>query len=400
MTAVMNGHAPIGAEVLSREEGIALSACEERIERGLATFIDVGLALAEIREARLYRIAHDTFENYCRARWGFNDRRASQYIQAADLASTIVEAGLPAPQNEGQARALGQVAEEKRAEVWAEVTETDGKVTAEKIRDAADARKPDLAPTILGALAGAGRDGLDLKAITAAWTEPPSEKDLTRALEKLVKSGEIVVTRAWANGKPRKWASAEAFGDLTPDVERVLADAGPDGRTAWQIAFILAPGQPGPKVAALAVRVAPVLERLAADGKARGWDAEGGMRWALPEPANTETPGSVEAGAPAPSADPGSEYRSDPAERIAAVADVAPEFVKPAPASAEEADRIRLVGEARRKAQRLVPLVASAINEIEIGIAFGEQGLATAEMVAGLRAQADRLEQYVKEKKA
>lgn len=267
----------------------------------------------------------------------------------------------------------------------ATVTGSDGKQ-----HPATRPAKPDLSPAILAALADAGRDGLDLKAITAAWPEPPAEKDLLRALEKLTKSSQIVVTRTWGGGgKPRKWASAAVVGDITPDVERVLADAGPDGRTAWQIAFILAPGQPGPEVA---VRVAPVLERLAADGKARGWDAEGGMRWALPKPANTETPGPaeadaassavpgtnslipapiaahyetgewdcacglvadsseelaahietpgpVEADAPAPSADPGSEYRSDPAERIAAVAEVAPEFVKPVEPEAGNAAR-------------------------------------------------------------
>ena len=59
---------PLEAEKLARHEQV--------IERGLATFVEVGEALSEIRDARLYRESHTTFEAYCRERWGFTDRRA------------------------------------------------------------------------------------------------------------------------------------------------------------------------------------------------------------------------------------------------------------------------------------------------------------------------------------
>lgn len=42
---------------------VALASCEQRIERGLKTFIDVGQALAEIRDSRLYKGTHETFED-------------------------------------------------------------------------------------------------------------------------------------------------------------------------------------------------------------------------------------------------------------------------------------------------------------------------------------------------
>jgi hypothetical protein len=130
---------------LAPAESRALIEHEAVIERGLTTFTEVGNALLAIREQRLYRAEHDTFEGYCRERWGFNDRRASQLIAAAATVSTIVETGLPAPANEHQARALAAVPEAQRAEVWREtVDRTGGKPTAAAIRDthrAAELRK-------------------------------------------------------------------------------------------------------------------------------------------------------------------------------------------------------------------------------------------------------------------
>lgn len=120
---------------------VALVSCEQRIGRGLKTFIDVGQALAEIRDSRLYKGTHDTFEDYCRERWGFSRQRAQQFTAAAELASTIVVTGLPSPTNEGQARALAAVPEPERAEVWREAVErTDGKPTAKVVAEVAKER--------------------------------------------------------------------------------------------------------------------------------------------------------------------------------------------------------------------------------------------------------------------
>lgn len=62
---------------------------EEVIEAGLQTFYEVGTALLAIRDKRLYRAEFGTFEDYCRDRWGFNDRRASQLIQAASVIDNL-----------------------------------------------------------------------------------------------------------------------------------------------------------------------------------------------------------------------------------------------------------------------------------------------------------------------
>lgn len=115
---------------------VTLADCELRIERGLKTFIDVGQALAEIRDSRLYKGTHGTFEEYCRDRWKMSDGRARQFMIAAETATNVAVEGLPAPTNEGQARALAAVPEPERADVWRETVErTNGKPTAAAVRE-------------------------------------------------------------------------------------------------------------------------------------------------------------------------------------------------------------------------------------------------------------------------
>lgn len=113
-----------------------LTECETVIERGLATFVDVGTALLRIRDERLYQREYGDFESYCRSRWGFTDRRARQLMASAEVVGTIVPTGLPSPANEGQARELARVPEPERAEVWREAHErTEGKPTAAVVRE-------------------------------------------------------------------------------------------------------------------------------------------------------------------------------------------------------------------------------------------------------------------------
>ncbi len=93
------------ADLTAAETG-RLVALEQTVERGLQTFVEVGQALAEIRDRKLYRASHATFERYCRERWGFTRQRARQFIDAAAVTTVVVKAGLPAPTNEAQAREL------------------------------------------------------------------------------------------------------------------------------------------------------------------------------------------------------------------------------------------------------------------------------------------------------
>lgn len=116
----------------------SLSQCEEVIDRGLATFVEVGLALMEIRDSRLYLETHSTFEVYCKERWQFSDRHARRLIEASEVIGAL-ESGPIGPPNEAQARELAPLKDEpeKMAEAWEEaVKESNGKPTAVHVANA------------------------------------------------------------------------------------------------------------------------------------------------------------------------------------------------------------------------------------------------------------------------
>lgn len=127
---------------LSTIETSALAEHEDVIERGLNTFVEVGNALAAIREEKLYRAQFDTFEDYCRTRWDFGRRRANELIASAEVVGAIAPTGLPVPENEGQARELSRVPQPERTAVWAETVEhTDGRPTAAAVRGTYEQRQ-------------------------------------------------------------------------------------------------------------------------------------------------------------------------------------------------------------------------------------------------------------------
>jgi hypothetical protein len=105
-----------------------LAELELIVERGRDTFLEVGRALLEIRDARLYRESHPTFEAYCRDRWGFTASRARQMIAAVRTVTDVTAEGLPAPTTEGAAR---RIRSERRAAViaqgaWPKLLDTHG----------------------------------------------------------------------------------------------------------------------------------------------------------------------------------------------------------------------------------------------------------------------------------
>ncbi|MGF2037327.1 MAG: hypothetical protein RMZ43_018735 [Nostoc sp. CmiVER01] len=55
---------------------------ERRVERA---FFEAGKALTELRDRRLYRSTHKTFEDYCRDRFGHSRQKSNYLIAAADV---------------------------------------------------------------------------------------------------------------------------------------------------------------------------------------------------------------------------------------------------------------------------------------------------------------------------
>jgi len=138
-------------ERLTPAETRHLKAMEGRIERGMHTFQVVGEALLDIRNNRLYRETHDTFEAYCRDRWEMTRERAGQFIGAAEVVKVLGEGQDEGPVNEAQARELVVVARSVGPEavqtVWKAAQESGKPLTAAVIRE--EARKviaPETAP--------------------------------------------------------------------------------------------------------------------------------------------------------------------------------------------------------------------------------------------------------------
>ena len=128
----------------------ALTAPERRdldtlggvVQRGIDTFVEVGRALAEIRDRKLYRASHGTFEEYAGERWLLSRTRAYQMIDAAAV-STIVDSDPPA--NEAQARELAPFGPRGRGcSAWREAKagaeELGNPLTARVIRNAVQKR--------------------------------------------------------------------------------------------------------------------------------------------------------------------------------------------------------------------------------------------------------------------
>lgn len=117
-------------------------------------FVQVGSALAEVRESGLYRERFDSFAEYCRVRWGMGRRRAYQLIDASAVVLTMVNTEPPTdlpfsvPANERQARPLAALPREEQLSAWTEAVETapNGKVTAAHVEAVVEKRLAAAAP--------------------------------------------------------------------------------------------------------------------------------------------------------------------------------------------------------------------------------------------------------------
>lgn len=129
-------------DLLTASESSALVEHEAVIERGIKTFYEVGTALADIRDRKLYRADYGTFEEYAEKRWQMSRRRAYQMIEAAGVVHNFSHSEIDVPTTESQARELSRIPEPERVAVWAETVErTDGKPTAAAVRETYEQRQ-------------------------------------------------------------------------------------------------------------------------------------------------------------------------------------------------------------------------------------------------------------------
>lgn len=142
--------------MLEAEPGLAdLAAHEAVIQRGLDTFMDVGLALVAIKANRLYRHAgYATFDAYCDERWSIGSSHRARLMVAAVTAEQLLDSSpigeLLRPEREAQVRPLTMLdSDDDRREAWAEAVSAAGgaQPTAAAVEAAVARRRPVPEPT-------------------------------------------------------------------------------------------------------------------------------------------------------------------------------------------------------------------------------------------------------------
>ena len=119
---------------LNAHESKRFNECEEIINKGLTTFIEVGQALAEIRNRRLYRSEHRTFEAYCQNRWQLKRQRAYELMGASEVAGNLSEISDIQYLKESHTVPLQNLTGDEQLAAWRELwDETGGKITANKL---------------------------------------------------------------------------------------------------------------------------------------------------------------------------------------------------------------------------------------------------------------------------
>lgn len=108
---------------------------ERKVERA---FFEAGKALAQLRDRRLYRSTHRTFEEYCRDRFGQSRRQSYLLIDAAKVFDNLVDkcncSDHILPTNEWQVRPLTKLDPDIQLETWQQAVESaKGKVPSHRI---------------------------------------------------------------------------------------------------------------------------------------------------------------------------------------------------------------------------------------------------------------------------
>ena len=116
------------------------------IKSGWKTFLEVGAALTQVRDQKLYRDKYGTFENYCLGELGFSRPYAYNLMGSAEVSKQLssIEDIARKPLNEAQLRELIPVPEEKRVDALRSAIKLakDQPLTAKIVHQAAAKFKP------------------------------------------------------------------------------------------------------------------------------------------------------------------------------------------------------------------------------------------------------------------
>jgi hypothetical protein len=198
---------------------------ESVIGRGLKSFVEVGLALKEIRDNRLYREQHANFEDYCQRRWGMSRIQGHRLIEAAEVSADLLPIGNTLLTCEAQARELVPLSQEMRRKVWTVVIAAGSPPpTARRIREVIhEVRIRDIAGTANGKSSPPDKDEQDdvewIKYSLRATVSVAADTD-PNELEALIRTGQV----HWVLKNERNKTLAVVEMEAVESLERLTGD--------------------------------------------------------------------------------------------------------------------------------------------------------------------------------
>jgi hypothetical protein len=119
-----------------------LKHLENIIANNQYRFYEIGQALKEIRDSRLYKqTLFTTFEAYTRDRWDIGRSQAYRLINAYSVIGNLSPIGDRLPGNETQTRPLVPLDPPEQRKIWKDFLNTGMEVTARNIKRFIDKRK-------------------------------------------------------------------------------------------------------------------------------------------------------------------------------------------------------------------------------------------------------------------
>lgn len=168
-------------ETLTSIEKDNLVELENTIQRNLATFCEVGFALMQIKENKLYRENFATFEEYCRDKWGITKTHANRLIISARITDNLAPIGV-IPLSESVIRPLARIKDpDRQREAYQKALEMapEGKVTAKHVEEVVNAMKKKItkqsAPRQQSEEGSLSSD--DISSVSAATAQPEDIRD-------------------------------------------------------------------------------------------------------------------------------------------------------------------------------------------------------------------------------
>lgn len=119
-----------------------LTHLENTIAKNQYRFAEIGKALKEIRDTRLYKLTlFETFEAYGRVRWDMGRSQIYRLINAYSVVHNLSPNGDILPANEAQVRPLVHLDHSEQRKVWKDFLNTGMDITAPNIKRFISKRK-------------------------------------------------------------------------------------------------------------------------------------------------------------------------------------------------------------------------------------------------------------------